>query len=416
MGINQMSNKIWAAFIVVVVVVAVGGYLIGSMTAEPEEPEFALPSEIPIGYVHSATVQVPLADTANAMAIEDINNFVQESGIPVKFVLWEENAEESATKAVERIETLIGRGAKVIIGPAWSSQCKAALKLIEERQIVLISCCSSSTGLAITGDNLFRMAPDTSKQALVFIRLFLDRNIKAVIPVVVQEEYSVSLFGEIEKAMPAGIEIYESTPLDPEKTEFIGEFEEVDSQYKDALGKYERGEIGIAIFSANGGSVYGPILNSMARYTELMQAKGRVFGCDVGGAGGLLDYASEAASKVEFIAYSPAAATRSPNFIAWKDRFEAQAGFEPEYHGFLSYDGIWVAALSILAAGKYDGPAVAAVIPTIAANHYGISGWCVLNEAGDRQYPMFNVFSVVEGEWKIIGLYDGVSDAIIPSE
>jgi branched-chain amino acid transport system substrate-binding protein len=380
----------------------------------PPVPKFRLPSEVPIGYIHSSPVQIPLAKCAIQLFVEDINKYTGASGIPVTFVVWEENAEESATRARERAETLLGRGVQVLVGPAWSSHAKAILPLVNERKIPVISCCSSSTDLAIPNDYLFRNAPDTSKQALALRRMFLDANIKAVIPVNVVEDYSVNLLAALQQALPSSIEVYKSTPLSPEKKEFIGEFSSVEAQYKEALKKYKASEIAIPIISADGGALYAPILNSMAHYPLLMNATQRIFGGDVGGATGLIQYASEAASKVQFTAFSAAAAVSSPNYKAWAQRFTKIAGFDPEYHGFNSYDALWIAALAILQAGEYKGESIAKVVPNVAANYYGISGWNALNPAGDRQYPMFTVYRVIDGKWRVVGIYDGSADAVTP--
>jgi branched-chain amino acid transport system substrate-binding protein len=412
--LKPVSKTLFGISIIISLLVgAVGGYFTYPMLV-PTAPKFRLPSEVPIGYIHSTPVQIPLAKFAIQLFVEDINKYTSELGIPVTFVVWEENAEESATRAHERAETLLGRGVQVLVGPAWSSHAKSILPLVNERKIPVISCCSSSTDLAIPNDYLFRIAPDTNAQALVLRRMFLDMNIKAVIPVNVVEDYSVNLLAAMQKALPSSIEVYESTPLSPEKKEFIGEFSSVEAQYKEALNKYKASEIVIPIISADGGAVYAPILNSMANYPVLMDATQRVFGGDVGGATGLIEYASEAASKVQFTAFSAAAAVASPNYQAWAQRFKTIAGFDPEYHGFNSYDALWIAALAILQAPEYTGESIAQAIPDVAAHYYGVSGWTALNPAGDRQYPMFTVYRVIDGKWQVVGIYDGSSDTVVP--
>src|SRR5208283_1014702 len=103
-------------------------------------------------------VQVSLAAPAIKMFTDDVNKFTQQSGIPTKFAVWEENAQESDTQARERADTLLARGVQVLVGPAWSSQVKAIIPLLQNRHIPLISCCSTSTQLATPNRTyLFRL-------------------------------------------------------------------------------------------------------------------------------------------------------------------------------------------------------------------------------------------------------------------
>src|SRR5438132_9816845 len=49
--------------------------------------------------------------------------------------------------------------------------------------------------------------------------------------------------------------------------------------------------------------------------------------------------------------------------------------FSNFFYSLEGYNDVWLAALSILSAGKNDGTAIHAVFPTVAANYYGITGW-----------------------------------------
>jgi len=408
---QELTTKVWAAFIVVVIVVGVGGFLIGRTTVE-EAPEVipALSGEIPIGILHAAPIEIGPEAPAIEMAIEDINNWLSESGVPVSFVAWSENAEESATKAVERAEVLIGRGVKIIVGSEWSSHCKAVLKLVEEREVVLLSQSSSSPELAVSGDNLFRLQPDDTKQALAVRRMAVSLGIKAVIVVYALEAYAEGLWKECEKLwVPDGIEIIESLGVDPEKKEFIGEFATIDTKYKEALNTYERDEIGIWLFGTYGPII--PMLTSLAKYPELMKATARVFDADSGAAPGYLEYAGDICSELRFTAFA-FGATVSPKWEDWRARYVEKTGFEPYFTAFQIYDSIWIAALSILTAEENSGPAIAKVLPKVAESYFGVSGWCALNEAGDRAFPNYNLWQVVDNEWVVVGFYDGASDTV----
>jgi len=387
------------------------GYFGGQITA-PKVGKPVLSGEIPIGILHAAPIEVGPEAPAIKMALEDINNFCKEHGLDVRFKFLEENAEESATKAVERATTLIGQGVKIIVGSEWSSHCKAVLPLVNERKVVLLSQSSSSPSLSIPNDFLFRLQPDDTKQALCIRRLTLDLGLKAILVVYAKEAYAEGLWKECERVWrESGVEIIESLGVDPEKKEFIGEFSIIDSKFKEALKKYSIDEIGIYLFGTYGPII--PMLTSLAKYPDLLKA--RVFDSDSAGASGYIEYAGEICVKTRFTGYAFGPAV-SPKYSSFAERYKSIAGYEPYFTAVNIYDCLWIAALSILLAESYDGEAIAKILPKVAENYFGVSGWTILNEAGDRKYPTYNIYQVVKEDgkimWKIIGFYDGVTDTI----
>jgi len=394
------------------VVGGVAGYM-GAQATVPPPQKAVLSGEIPIGILHASPIEVPPEAPAIAMAKDDINKYVQEhTRVPVTFAFYEENAEESATKAVERAQALIGRGVQIIIGSEWSSHCKEVLPTVNDRKIVLLSQSSSSPALAIPGDYLFRLQPDDTKQALAISRETTDLGIKAAICVYASEAYAQGLYKELEpKWRESGIEIVQALGVDPEKKEFIGEFAGVNDKFKEARSKYSADEIGIFLLGTYGPVV--PMLTSLAKYADLLTA--RVLGPDSGGAPGYIQYVGDICAQVRFTAYAFGPAV-SPKYTDWAQQYIAKAGFEPYFTGVNIYDCLWLAALSVLEAQEYKGETIWKILPKVADSYYGVSGWTTLNEAGDRKYPTYNIYQVVkeggENKWKTIGFYDGVTDSI----
>jgi branched-chain amino acid transport system substrate-binding protein len=403
-------NKLVAViFVIILVVVGVGAYFLGQ-TSLPRPTASRLTGEIYIGFLHSSAMEEGADHPAYEMALEDINEWCEKSGIPVKFVGLFENAEESATKAAERVESLIARGVKIIIGPEWSGHVRALSKLVNDREIVLFSPSSSAPDLAIPNDYIFRMYPDDRNEGIIVSKLLKQLNFKAVIAVYGKEAYGEGVFKEsIKNWENAGIETLLVLSVDPEKKEFVGEFASVAEKFKEACKKYNKDEVAIYLFSTH--PVVVTMLTSLGKYPELLTA--RVFTADNAGAPGFIEYAGQICAKTQFTATN-VASTRAPGYKEWRERYKAKTGYEPYYTGINGYDCTWIAALSILTAGEYSGPAIKAVLPRIAETYYGISGWCALNEAGDKRTLLYDIYQIVERDgafkWVIIGLYDGAAD------
>jgi len=83
-----------------------------------------------------------------------------------------------------------------------------------------------------------------------------------------------------------------------------------------------------------------------------------------------------------------------------------------------AYDDVWLAALATLQAGSYDGAKIQAIMPTVASNYYGVTGWTGLLPSGDRAPAKYQIWEVVlQGSppvptWVLAGTWDSATDAI----
>jgi branched-chain amino acid transport system substrate-binding protein len=79
------------------------------------------------------------------------------------------------------------------------------------------------------------------------------------------------------------------------------------------------------------------------------------------------------------------------------------------------YDAAWIAVLAILAAGKYDGPTIKAVLPYVADRYFGASGNPVMKPNGDRETMDQEFYAVEMGAngtatWVDVGHYDSATN------
>ena len=83
------------------------------------------------------------------------------------------------------------------------------------------------------------------------------------------------------------------------------------------------------------------------------------------------------------------------------------------FHTAALYDSIWLMVKSILETGSVNGSDIRRVLIPISHKHYGLSGWCSLDENGDRLPQIFNIWGLYKdpetgkfGSMKF-GEYDG---------
>ena len=136
------------------------GQLLLPAPPQMEEPD----GEIPVGVVLSITGRFastfgrPMG-TGFELALEEINNS-QLGGRSIKFII--EDDQSTVEGAVEAFNKLIQQdGVSVILGPATSSQSKAAFPIAQENGVVVFSPTSAARGLSAIGDFVFRAALTT---------------------------------------------------------------------------------------------------------------------------------------------------------------------------------------------------------------------------------------------------------------
>jgi len=89
-----------------------------------------------------------------------------------------------------------------------------------------------------------------------------------------------------------------------------------------------------------------------------------------------------------------------------------QLGTEADYEILFGYDAAYLAMLSVLVAGSYNGEAIGKAILGVAATYHGLSGWKIMDENGDDIYQDWSVISIVEASpgnfsWVPVGTTTG---------
>jgi len=73
----------------------------------------------------------------------------------------------------------------------------------------------------------------------------------------------------------------------------------------------------------------------------------------------------------------------SPMRAIFEEKYRERFGETPSPWALYMYDAAWIAALSVLAAGEYDGELIRNVAPVIAAHYIGASGHKMLDANDD---------------------------------
>jgi len=386
-----VSTKMIAAVAIIMLVIGAGiGY--GISVATMPAPTTTTPTPtglsgtIPIGAIMPLSGDLSdygaTAKAALAVAQAQINNFTTTSGSGVNFNFLIEDSTTTPSVTLTAVQSFAAKGVKVIIGGLDSGDLETISQYVESNQIVVISGEStaprSSVGTGVdNGSYIFRDVPAGDSEGLSITAAFMSLGIKYVAAITAQRTYTEAIYGVFNSVYTAaGGTIIANVEYAPGTTDYTAQLDALET----AIKPYNQSQVGI--FCNTFDEVAQILSQAQQRNSPLLNL--RWIGQDsitlettiTASAGG-------PASKVKLTGLEFAAPS-SPAYMDLVSQVKAAIGVTPDVYAVAMYDCAWLAVLSILAAGKYDGPAIRAVLPFVADRYFGASGNTVLKPNGDR--------------------------------
>jgi len=283
--------------------------------------------------------------------------------------------------------------------------------------MVLISASSTAISLAIPNDYLFRLVPNDAAQSFAIARELVNENIKDIVLVDQNTVYGIGLANATAVRFAAlGGNVQDNIQYVSTATDFTPTLTTAQSDYTAAVAKY--GVSSVAIVAIGYQEVGQMLVQAKSSFPGLL--KTTWFGSDgesqntdftnsTGGVGSI-------ASQVKLISTIGESAASTDKTNAFVTEFTAAFHSAPDSYAISAYDAAWVAALSILATGQNSGAAIQAILPSVANNYFGASGWTELQASGDLApvgYSIYEVQASSSGDnWVLAGVYTAASDTI----
>jgi len=376
-------------------------------------PAAGLPKEIVIGVVLPLSGDLAsegkLVSNALTLAEEDINNYLATLGLSTKVKFDVEDSKTTPEGGLQAVQSLAARGITCIIGPMISPAISASKDYVDSHHIVLLSQSSTAMSLAISDDFVFRLVTSDELQAKAIVKLMQEMGISEIAIIYRANEWGRGLADRVSELFEAaGGKVLDKIGYDPKAPEHSTEV----ARLADVIsGASDLSKTAVLMISFHADGV--DILNLAMSYPQLMQVAW--FGTDgTAYSSKIADEAGEAASKVKL--YSTMYAVISPLKDQFVQRFKERFGEAPDSYAILTYDCAWLYTLTILQTGSTDGEAIRKALPEVAARFYGISGWCILNEAGDRASGDYIVVCVTQENgqyiWKEVAIYHTFIDTV----
>jgi len=363
-----------------------------------------------------STEGIPIK-AAMAIAVSDINKNVTAAGCTVKFAVDVFDYALDNQKALTQMNTWSSQGVTAVVGPLNSGTAQFLLSFAQSNHIVLISPSSTSPALVIPNRHfLYRTAPNDAAQGLAAGRELIDRGYSAVVIVNRHDTYGDGLANATAaRFMALGGHVVDKIAYDTATTDFTAILTKLNTDYQSAVTTY--GASKVAIYDVAFQEAGTMLIQAQTSFSNLLTPTW--FGSD--GEATLSQFVNgtavtTATAKVKLIStlYAPQNNTMGLSFLKV---FSSQSHEACSFYCLGSYDDAWIAALSILQAGKNDGTAVDAALPGVAAGFSGVSGDNSLQASGDRVPGSYQIWKVTtdssgKGSWINVGTWDYNADKV----
>ena len=388
-----MKKTTWALIGILLITILLSGCIESNKIFTSESENLTIGALLPL------TGSVASIGEASRVALEvsaeDINGYYSGLGSGKNVKLIVRDTKSNHEIALEQLKELDKMGIKIVVGPQGSTEAAAVLDYANQHGIVLLSTASTAPALAIPDDNLYRLVPDDSKQGLVLARLMRDEGINTVIPMYRNDVWGKGLASEVEKNYKAiNGTVLEGVSYETTNKNLSAEVEVLNKKVIAATSEQDKGSVAVLLCSY----VEATEIFALARnYPALSEVKW--YGTD----GIALN--RELINDKSAASFAVAANVTAPiyGYVGENDlyqvtgpKIEKRLGRIPESYALTSYDALWIATFVHLDAVPDNDKSIKIAMDTLTDTYYGISGWTILNDQGDRKYWDYDI-------WKVTG-------------
>ncbi len=399
---------------VALAVIAVAYFALTGWGDDDAPGSLRLSGEVPVGLLLPLTGDLaPLGEeilTFSKLAEADVNDYLREQGEPWTMRLVLEDTATDPAVALEKAALLHAGGVRAVVGPASSANVESVKEYADSNDMLILSCCSSSPGLAVPGDSVYRMVPSELYESEVLARLVKSHGIDVLIPVYRGDTWGEGVVGTVRDVFSElGGTVEGGVRYNPESPEFAASAPVLADMVRGMVE--EHGSDRVAVLLSSYGEGLG--LVRLASSYEILDDVNWFGSAALTQDQGIVDdpVVGRFSSSVGLTSIVP-----SVHEGAARDRVVSatteQLGREPTSFLTVAYDAVWVMALTMQEAQSVNAADMKAVIADVVSRYGGTTGDIRLNEAGDLASADYEVWGVRDGQWEKIGVYTGADGSL----
>jgi len=391
MAMEEPKPRKWSTALIILVAIAIVlagalGWALYALYAAPAAPQQI---NYPIGLAIATTgptyqVDGPIRRDAALLAIEQMNAQLAAAGSPVRFQPIHEDTTGTADGAREALQLLAAAGVKVVVGPLSTGEVSAIRDFVTQNKIVSISPSSTGIAAAIPNDYVFRAPPTDIPQSKALAQLVDTLGYTEVAIIARNDDYGKGFADLFESTFETeyGGQVTRIA-YDPTVQDLAAEVTQLAADVQ-GLGPGADTAVLMVAFEGDGLEILDE-----ARLSTVLRGV-RWFGSESTRRSAFLNE-TKIPDIVQFLLDTQftgffATPSLNPVSVAFEAAYVAKyPGRNPKAspYSYYSYDSAWMAMQAVLLAGKYDGEAIAKMLPVFAATYLGASGHKAMDANGD---------------------------------
>jgi len=354
---------------------------------------------------------------AMEIGIDDVNQYLAAGKTGMQFTASIQDTKLDPATALAQVTAMKAAGVEVVIGPQSSAEVAAIKSYVNANNVLVVSQSSTAGSLAIANDNVFRLTPSDTLEAVALVGLMKADGMTTIIPFWRDDAGNVGLQVATRALFPAVGTVKAGVQYSATQTDFTAPIAALKPQVQAAINE-RGGTTGVAVAHAGFDEVVDifklaaadPVLSSVRWYGTDGTALNEPLRTNA--------VAAAFAKKVGFWTPTPGVdAGASARWQPVATRIAARAGQQPDAFALAVYDAVWITAQAYLATGGRGQPAALKTSLVAAANSfYGASGWTTLNAAGDRRFGDFDFFSLSQSganfSWIVSAQYNTLTGVL----
>ena len=386
-------------------------YIDLNVVAAPITENVFVGSLLPLtGGYSSVGVQI---NAATVLAVGDFNQYLANKDAGWELVLFQENSASNPVVALEKAQALHSRGADILFGPAGSSRVKNVMSYVNDNDMVLLSCCSTSTELAVAGDRVFRIVADDANQGKAFGIILDHDDMEVAVPLWIGDSYGDSLRNAALSEFEArGGMSDQGVRYNPDVREFSVSIDALANIVQGYVDEHGADKVAIVVVAFD---EIVSILQTADRYPVLKEVKW--YGSETLAQNSFIQkdrIAQDFAAEVGFSAIQVPLGD-GPRANAVTDALSVPFGGTPNAFAYNAYDAVWLAGLSMERAGSTDPADIAAILPRLAASYTGGAlSSTQLNDAGDLALSIYGTWLIGENGWYVKDVIHIDDEKVVP--
>lgn len=405
-----------AMLVVGLVIGGAAGYLGVRSSGSTSTGTPTLSGTITLGALLPITGAISAGNTVTEavnLGVADVNSYLKSVGnTNVQFAIKVDDTQTDPAVALTDMQSLASDGINVYIGPMTSSEVSNVLSYADSNHLVMLETGTAST---ITAANPYRfmIVPSDNLETQALASLVIQRGYTHALIIWRDDSWGGPFSQAFTAAYTAlGGSIGGNISYAPSTTDFTTQLTQLQSDYNSAVASYGASKVAVVAMEFD---ELAATLNQAKSYPPLLSAQWFTDDTEVEDSAIVSNAASLAAGVHLFgTVFTP---TNSSRLTAFNNEYYAALHQYPNAYTDALYDGVWLAALSILAAGSDNGAAVSAALPHVADNFYGVSGWMGLDSNGNRAASNYNIYEVnpvnsTSYAWDLVGLWNAGSGQI----